>query len=336
MIWKQQLRAWQKDLEMINSDPIHSDDFISHLRTKFMAGESFHQRSLEKLAKSFGITNPRLVKEQTEFALVGIYRHLAHHPSKTIQERFEDILVFYQRQVNLSLRTSTSVLLQQYSTPAPIAFLMGIYTGIHQAGPKARFLEPSAGNGLLTIAGKPEHFIVNELDEIRWSNLLREDYLSLWQKDASRPDCFQALSQQMDALVMNPPFAALAQQEYQHIEGYVLKDLDHLMAVLALDCLKANGKAAIIIGGHTAYDAMGRIQAGKNRIFLNYLYSHYFVEDIINIKGDLYSRMGTSFNIRLILINGRKSVVSGYAPLYQAHLNSPVNTFQALYTRIIS
>jgi predicted RNA methylase len=301
-----------------------------------MAGESFHKRSLEKLAKSFGISNPRLVKEQTEFALVGIYRQLAQDTSKSIQERFEDILLFYQRQVNLSLRTSTSVMLQQYSTPAPIAFLMGIYTDIHQAGPTARFLEPSAGNGLLTIAGKPEHFIVNELDEIRWANLLRENYCSLSQKDASRPDCFQALAKQMDALVMNPPFGALAKQEYQNFNGYVLKDLDHLMAALALATLKEDGKAAIIIGGHTSYDAMGRIQAGKNRVFLNYLYSHYVVEDIINIKGDLYSRMGTSFNIRLILINGRKSVVSGYAPLYQAHLNSPVNTFHALYTRIIS
>jgi hypothetical protein len=36
------------------------------------------------------------------------------------------------------------------------------------------------------------------------------------------------------------------------------------MALRALDCMKDDGKCAIIIGGHTTHDASGRIQAGKN------------------------------------------------------------------------
>ena len=46
-----------------------------------------------------------------------------------------------------------------------------------------------------------------------------------------------------------------------------------------------SGKAAIIIGGHTRWDDKGRIQAGKQRIFFNYLYSRYNVADVINIDG---------------------------------------------------
>ena len=44
----------------------------------------------------------------------------------------------------------------------------------------------------------------------------------------------------------------------------------------------------------------GRITSGKNRIFFNYLYSRYHVADVINIDGHkLYSRQGTSFDVRL-------------------------------------
>jgi hypothetical protein len=102
-------------------------------------------------------------------------------------------------------------------------------------------------------------------------------------------------------------------------ETFNIEVLDHLMALRALDCMKDNGKAAIIIGGHTRYDKKGRIQKGKNRFFFNYLFSRYHVVDIIPIDGKkLYSRQGTSFDTRLMLIDGRKSQPSGAAPLKDA------------------
>lgn len=68
------------------------------------------------------------------------------------------------------------------------------------------------------------------------------------------------------------------------------------MALRALDTMKDNGKAAIIIGGHNRYDSKGRFQKSKHRVFFNYLYSYYNVVDLINIDGHkLYSRQGTSF-----------------------------------------
>src|SRR5437764_14391858 len=47
------------------------------------------------------------------------------------------------------------------------------------------------------------------------------------------------------------------------------------------DALPISGKAAIIIGGHNTWDERGRIQPGKNRVFISYLNHYYNVEDII-------------------------------------------------------
>jgi len=114
------------------------------------------------------------------------------------------------------------------------------------------------------------------------------------------------------------------------------------MALRALDTMKDNGRAAIIIGGHTEYDKEGRITAGKNRIFFVYLYKHYNVMDVINISGShLYSRQGTSFNVRLILIDGRKETPSGFPPLIEKTMPAnetdsptPVTDFNTLWDRV--
>jgi hypothetical protein len=107
------------------------------------------------------------------------------------------------------------------------------------------------------------------------------------------------------------------------------------MAIRALDCMKDDGKAAIIIGGHTEWDSEGRIKAGKNRIFFSYLYKYYHIEDVINIDGDLYSRQGTSFDVRLILIDGRKATPEGFPPLKEAN-EKVVKDFDTLYDRVIN
>lgn len=330
--WKEYLLSFSDILSRFST--IQHENYIDSITYKLNTGEKLNKISLEKEAKKYGITNVREVKEQTEYALVGIYRKMAHYKTKTIEERFYSIVDFYKRQVNLSLRTSTSVLLQQYSTPAPIAFLMGVYCGINKPHKSSLYLEPSVGNGLLTIAGYTEHFEVNELDDIRIVNLQRDNYNKITKRDSSNQDFFKDKIQHYDAVITNPPFGALEKFEYQDFGGYTIKDLDHIMTILALSTMKDSGKSAIIIGGHTNYDEVGRIQAGKNRIFLNYLYSHYNVQDVININGDLYARMGTSFNIRLILIDGRKKEVVGYAPLQNNTESNQINTFQELYQRI--
>ncbi|MFN9971633.1 MAG: hypothetical protein ACK58T_17265, partial [Phycisphaerae bacterium] len=116
---------------------------------------------------------------------------------------------------------------------------MGVYCGIEHPG---EYLEPSAGNGLLTIAGNVAHFSVNEIDTVRNQNLLTQGY-----REVTKLDATQVIrNKEYDAILTNPPFGRL--NEPEEIDGYLIKDLDHLMAILAIQSMKDDGRAAIIIG----------------------------------------------------------------------------------------
>jgi len=302
--------------------------FVKAIQLSLSKKETHNKRSIEKFAATYGITDKTEVKELTELAIVKRARELAHQ-SGSVRDRFDKIVELYNSQVNLSHRTSQSILLQQYSTPAPIAYLAGVFCGLDQS--KICF-EPSAGNGLLTIAGFPSQCYVNEIDEVRRRNLEAQGFQLVMSQDATRE--FRGFEKKFDAVLTNPPFGIM-EQEVMY-DTFPIKPLEHVMALRTLDCMKDAGRAAIIIGGHTKWDEKGRIQAGKNRIFFNYLYSRYKVVDVINIDGGkLYSRQGTSFDVRLILINGRKHTPSGAAPVFNPNNDYEVKTFDALFERVM-
>ncbi len=305
--------------------------FSNQVAESLRKNEKQDKRKIEALATSLHITDRTEIKELTELAIVNVAREIAQS-SQTIPEKYERIVQLYNDQVILSHRTSQSILLQQYSTPAPIAFLMGIFCGIHSFTGKQFALEPSAGNGLLTVAARPEQCFVNEIDYTRNRNLNTQGFKRVTSRDATKPETF--LPDFYDAVLTNPPFGKLDQAV--KFDGYPINVLDHVMAIRALDSMKDSGKAAIIIGGHSRWDAQGRLQRGKNRWLFNYLYSHYNVLDIIPIDGRyLYTRQGTGVKVRLILIDGRKQKVSGAAPLKSADQTTVVKTFDALYERVM-
>src|ERR1700757_232476 len=312
-----------------------TQEFVKRMEHDLQQGIKHTKPSVEKLAASYGIHDKTEVKELTELAIVNRARSIAHSGNST-KENYDSIVELYRNQVNLSHRTSQSILLQQYSTPAPIGYLAGIFCGINKFRTGQMGFEPSAGNGLLTVAGNASDFIVNEIDEVRHDNMQTQGYQAVYQVNALLPftkSIDKSFSKKFDAVITNPPFGTI--DTAVAYDNYEFKTLDHVMALRALDTMKDNGKAAIIIGGHTAWDEKGRIQAGKNRIFFNYLYSHYNVVDVILIDGGkLYSRQGTSFNVRLILIDGRKKKVSGNAPPYNRDTDYVIKTFDELYQRV--
>ena len=105
------------------------------------------------------------------------------------------------------------------------------------------------------------------------------------------------------------------------------------MVAQALDTMKDNGKAALIIGGHTQFNEKEIIQS--HRVFFNWLYHHYHVADMINIDSrELYRKQGTAYPLRLILVNGRKKHPTGFAPQATEELKSVVTSFDALYERV--
>lgn len=333
--------------------------YISRIQADLKQSIRHNKTSIESLAKGFGITNKNLVKEFTELAIVLNARGIAQDDKLTTYEKYLDIVALYQSQVNLSMRTSMSVLMQQYSTPAPISFLASSYVIKSQtlSGYKAfknivkassdkivgnahltnnyqetpLYFEPSAGNGLLTIALPYSQTYVNELDDVRLSNLKEQPFAKVSSWDALNPP--YAYDRKFDGVLSNPPFGTLSEPII--FGKFKIKRLEHAMCLKALRCMKDNGKAALIIGGHTSWDAQGRVTAGQNRIFLNYLYHFYNVEDIIPINGKkLYSRQGTSFNTRLILIDGAKFKPDGAAPLKNKLHSTMVNSHEELWDRV--
>jgi hypothetical protein len=333
--------------------------YISHIRGDLRSGLRHTKTSIEKLGSKYGIDNKNLVKEFSELAIVLNARDIAQNSSLSTYEKYLDIVRLYQSQVNLSMRTSMSVLMQQYSTPAPISFLASSYilkkerlsgykafknivkggskgkiTGnahLHPKKTKPLYLEPSAGNGLLTIALPYHQTYVNELDDIRLSNLKEQPFAKVSSWDALVPP--MAFDRKFYGVATNPPFGSLSKPIF--FGKFKIRRLEHAMALNALRCMKDEGRAAIIIGGHTSWDGQGRVTAGTNRIFLNFLYHFYNVEDIIPINGKkLYSRQGTSINTRLILIDGAKAEPDGAAPLKNKLHSTIVNSHEQLWDRV--
>src|SRR5258706_7454887 len=145
-------------LEGVQSLKDNLENFVNKVEYDLKNKIHHNKRSIEKIAAAYGIIDKTEIKELTELAIVKRARELAHSHGN-IRERFDKIVDLYNLQVNLSHRTSQSILLQQYSTPAPIAYLAGVFCGIDKSPVNNIYFEPSAGNGLLTIAGIPQNFI---------------------------------------------------------------------------------------------------------------------------------------------------------------------------------
>ncbi len=293
-----------------------------------LRGDAVSRVQIEKKAREFG-ANQSLAKELAEYGILRACRKITSDSKGWFRkETYQIICELYSRQANISLRTSNSVMMQQYSTPVPISFLASSY--VLSTNPQARYFEPSAGNGYMTLAWIPSQTFVNELDELRLLVLKQQGFLRVTNQDASLD--FDTYYHYFDGVCTNPPFGSI---ESRKVDGYTIKKLEHVMAIKALDTMKDSGKAAIIIGGHTPYADDGRIRDGADRYFMNYLHHFYQVQDVIHIDGHkLYSKQGTSFDIRLILIDGRKAQASGFAPLKNKVDTDIVSDFQTLYNRV--
>ncbi len=309
-------------------------EYISWLVQKFNSGHIFKNRlEFERHAESLGITTPRDIKELTELAIIGYANNISILSGKTIDLKYNELVEFYNRQPNMTLRTTATILKQQYSTPVPISYILGVWCGMDKDG---LFFEPSAGNGMLTIASHPKNFIVNEIDETRTCVLETQGFKKVISQDGTKE--FKEYQHYFDAVITNPPFGTWDEQ----IDGYDIKGLEHAMSIIALNTMKNNGRCAIIIGGHTEFDDRGRVKGLKDKIFLTYLSKFYNVHDTININGQLYTRQGTQYSIRAILINGRKTEPSGFYPLINKELQNlerysykQVNNFTELYERVV-
>lgn len=285
---------------------------------------------LRKIAERVGLKDIKDtdLQELVETAIVKRARGIASSESTNDAVKFERIKKLYENQPSLNQRDSERVMKQQYSTPAPYAFLADMYVkGNGKVIESA--LEPSAGNGMLTIDLPMDKVHVNDIDAQRLANLRRQGFKNVTSQDGTQPFA----DKDVDVVVTNPPFGSATPKEY---DGYKISSLEGQMAINALESMKDDGRAAIIIGGKTEYAKNGSLNP-KDKAFLGYLYSHYNVEDVINVDGSLYAKQGTSYPTRMILINGRRKYDPEhkvFPPVEKDARAEAVKDYDELYKRI--
>ena len=282
---------------------------------------------LRKMAEECGLKDIKDtdLQELAETAIVKRARGIATSASTNEAKKFELIKKLYQNQPSLNQRDSERVMKQQYSTPAPYAFLADMY--VKGGGKEVKSaLEPSAGNGMLTIGLPMDVVHVNDIDAQRLANLRRQGFKNVTSQDGTQPFA----DKDVDVVVTNPPFGSATPKEY---DGYKISSLEGQMAINALESMKDDGRAAIIIGGKTEYAKNGSLNP-KDKAFLGYLYSHYNVEDVINVDGSLYAKQGTTYPTRIILINGRRLDENAFPPVKSKARAETVKDYDELYKRI--
>lgn len=282
---------------------------------------------LRQIAEKVGLKDIKDtdLQELAETAIVKRARGIASSESTNNAEKFKRIKTLYENQPSLNQRDSERVMKQQYSTPAPYAFLADMYVkGNGKVIESA--LEPSAGNGMLTIGLPMDKVHVNDIDAQRLANLRRQGFKNVTSQDGTQPFA----DKDVDVVVTNPPFGSATPKEY---DGYKISSLEGQMAINALESMKDDGRAAIIIGGKTEYAKNGSLNP-KDKAFLGYLYSHYNVEDVINVDGGLYAKQGTSYPTRIILINGRRLNENAFPPVKDKARAEAVKDYDELYKRI--
>lgn len=304
--------SFQEEAEAVAADSAKTLDqaFQAH----FTGGGSFDNiLSARRFAKERGFAeDAKSVEEALEFAVVKAARTEIVGAASP-KAAYRVLIDLYKSQPKLGTRTSTSVRDQAYSTPVPLAYLAGRLAGLD--GTEKTVYEPTAGNGALLIATDPKGVYANELNPERAKNL-REQGFFVGTNDASAP--WAGKPRSYDVVIANPPFGPV--KEGGLTKEFNLKDetgvpyrtsqIDHAIAIRALQAMKDDGRAVLIVGGvhKMVKDEAGRgdaYNAKDKREFYKALFDNYNVVDHFTVAGELYERQGAGWPVDVIVIHGR-------------------------------
>ncbi len=227
-------------------------------------------------------------------------------------EIFKLLVGLYQAQPRVGVRTADSIERQAYSTPAPLAWVASELAEITSSD---RVLEPTAGTGMLLIGADPALTDANEIDPERRA-ILKAQGFEPTGRDASQEGVFSPGA--YHSVIANPPFGAVRGQDGQTRRydlsfiqpGYQTGEVDHAIALRALDAMQDDGAAVLILGGvaKTVTDPQARANAynGKaKREFFFTLYRNYRVVDHFTVSGELYAKQGAAWPVDVVVIRGR-------------------------------
>jgi predicted RNA methylase len=203
------------------------------------------------------------------------------------------------------MRTAESVLLQQYSTPLPMAMVaQKLLFGPDSLEGKS-ILEPTGGYGaLVSMVPSGTEVCSVELDKRRFDVLAAKPGLAAHHGDATevpfkavfgKPDGF-------DYVVANPPFGRLGfEGSFDKIKS--IRRIDHFIALRSLQARKDEGRSVFVLAVDDR-QTDGSIK-GEARGVYNYIHDHYDVLGFAELDARLYSRHGAGYNMRMIVVGDR-------------------------------
>lgn len=322
----------------------YTDRMIALLHEQYALGHRVTKKQLMAIAAEAGISNKGKIWEAAELSWLLWYKKL-YRENLPFHDRLALMVRFWNNvQPTYDYSDSSKELFRQYSTPGPIAAIAAQYTGMDHA--KSIF-EPSAGNGLLVVGAHEAKTHVNETDPTRLASLQFQSFSKVTSFNAAKPFPDE-MTEAYDVVVTNPPFAKWEDDQYdkdmvvrRYFDNHVGLNhhlrLEHVMTGLALRCMKDTGRAVAIIMGHIYFGDDG--QVAKYRPFFNWLYRHYYVDDVVNLNSfKLYNKQGAVEKVMMILIRGRKEIPEGLAPTRREapYLYDMVNSFEELWDRVNS
>jgi hypothetical protein len=286
---------------------------IEYFTDYFGSGQSFatisvaRKQAAEILGETVapGMAVTKLIDESIEASLVRVARSIIAECT-TNREAYDRLVELHQRQPILSVRSSTSVLQQAYSTPIPIAFAASALANIQSAN---TVYEPTAGHGALLLGSNLELATVNELNPDRATDLRNQGF-TVTEHDATAflPE------EKFDRVICNPPFGVVKNTSGR-TKHFDLSDnrrgttqVDQVIALKSLEAMKDDGRAVLILGGQLGQDAEKRSQrynSLESRSFFKTLYDHYNVTQHFSVWGALYIKQGAGFPIDILVIEGR-------------------------------
>ena len=249
----------------------------------------------------------KAVEEAIEQGVLLAAQHIIATEGESADDIYDRLVDLYQRQPTLGTRTSSSIELQQYSTPAPLAYLAGKLAGIDHS---KTVYEPTAGRGALLMLSHPDNAIANELDPNRAADLTRQGYRAThYDASSYRP------AEPVDVVIANPPFGRRRGENGTDRfqigaldTPIVTAEIDQAIAWKALEAMKDEGKAVLIVGSELGTKAQRQEKYNSLRVrqyFFN-LYRQYHVTEHFTVDGNLYSRQGGRYPVDVIVIEGRK------------------------------
>ena len=209
-------------------------------------------------------------------------------------EKLEEIITELDRLQDLlpteTERSFDTIALQQFSTPLSLSFITNL---VAEVGENDRVLEPSAGEGNLTVFSliNGATVIANEIDPTRKELLERLGISKITTEDAKHIHAILK-EDNISTVAMNPPFSRDVKKGNKMETGTGRKHVES-----ALEKMLDGGRLVAIVGKGMSMDSP------TNKEWWDGIKKRFDVKANILIDGHTYRKKGTTFDNRLVVVD---------------------------------